>query len=174
MIKKVKITLPDGTVLEKKSGITGKDIAEGISMGLAKQSVLVELNGTLRDLLYPIYEDVSLKIIKITSDIALDVLRHDCAHVMAQAVQELFPGTQVTIGPTIENGFYYDFYRESPFSNNDLEKIEKKMIEIIDSNKPFEREVWSRKNAIKYFKNIGESYKVEIIKDLPLDEDITI
>ena len=174
MIKKVKITLPDGTVLEKKSGVTGKDIAEGISMGLAKQSVLVELNGTLRDLLYPIYEDVSLKIIKITSDIALDVLRHDCAHVMAQAVQELFPGTQVTIGPTIENGFYYDFYRESPFSNNDLEKIEKKMIEIIDSNTLFEREVWSRKNAIKYFKNIGESYKVEIIEDLPLDEDITI
>ena len=174
MIKKVKITLPDGTVLEKKPGITGKDIAEGISMGLAKQSVLVELNGTLRDLLYPIHEDVSLKIIKINSDIALDVLRHDCAHVMAQAVQELFPGTQVTIGPTIENGFYYDFYRESPFSNNDLEKIEKKMIEIIDSNTLFEREVWSRKNAIKYFKNIGESYKVEIIEDLPLDEDITI
>ena len=143
-------------------------------MGLAKQSVLVELNGTLRDLLYPIHEDVSLKIIKINSDIALDVLRHDCAHVMAQAVQELFPGTQVTIGPTIENGFYYDFYRESPFSNNDLEKIEKKMIEIIDSNTLFEREVWSRKNAIKYFKNIGELYKVEIIEDLPLDEDITI
>ncbi len=110
----------------------------------------------------------------MNSDITLDVLRHDCAHVMAQAVQELFPGTQVTIGPTIENGFYYDFYRDSPFSNNDLEKIEKKMIEIIDSNKPFEREVWSRKDAIKYFKNIGELYKVEIIEDLPDDEVITI
>ena len=162
MIKKVKITLPDGTVLEKKPGITGKDIAEGISMGLAKQSVLVELNGTLRDLLYPIHEDVSLKIIKINSDIALDVLRHDCAHVMAQAVQELFPGTQVTIGPTIENGFYYDFYRESPFSNNDLEKIEKKMIEIIDSNTLFERRSLESKNAIKYFKNMVNHIKLRL------------
>ena len=174
MRKKINITLPDGSIFEQDSGVTGKDIAEGISMGLAKQSVLVELNGTLRDLLYPIHEDSSLKIIKMNSDITLDVLRHDCAHVMAQAVQELFPGTQVTIGPTIENGFYYDFYRDSPFSNNDLEKIEKKMIEIIDSNKPFEREVWSRKDAIKYFKNIGELYKVEIIEDLPDDEVITI
>ena len=174
MSKKINITLPDGSILEKDSGVTGRDIAESISMGLAKQSVLVELNGTLRDLLYPIHEDCSLKIIKMNSDITLDVLRHDCAHVMAQAVQELFPGTQVTIGPTIENGFYYDFYRDSPFSNNDLEKIEKKMIEIIDSNKPFEREVWSRKDAIKYFKNIGELYKVEIIEDLPDDEVITI
>tara|TARA_B100002052_G_scaffold131113_1_gene120329 strand:- start:947 stop:2944 length:1998 start_codon:yes stop_codon:yes gene_type:complete len=174
MSKKINITLPDGSILEKDSGVTGRDIAESISMGLAKQSVLVELNGTLRDLLYPIHEDCSLKIIKMNSDITLDVLRHDCAHVMAQAVQELFPGTQVTIGPTIENGFYYDFYRESPFSNNDLEKIEKKMSDIIDSDKSFEREVWNRKDAIKYFRDTGELYKVEIIEDLPDDEVITI
>ena len=127
MSKKINITLPDGSILEKKSGVTGRDIAEGISMGLAKQSVLVELNGELCDLSLPICKDSELKIIKKDSDKALEIIRHDCAHIMAQSVQELFPGTQVTIGPTIESGFYYDFYREKGFSSDDLEKIEKRM-----------------------------------------------
>ena len=174
MSKKINITLPDGTVLEKKQGVTGLDIAKGISEGLAKQSVLVELDGSLFDLSYPIYEDTSLKIIKKNSDEALDVLRHDCAHIMAQSVQELFPGTQVTIGPTIQNGFYYDFYRQEGFTNDDLEKIEKRMTEIVDENIPFEREIWDRADAVKYFKNIGELYKVEIIESLPENEEISI
>ena len=115
----INITLPDGTILEKSIGTTGMEIAEGISSGLAKQSILVELDGVLRDLSYPINEDVNLKILKKDSEEALELIRHDCAHVLAEAVQSLFPGTQVTIGPTIENGFYYDFSREKPFTSDD-------------------------------------------------------
>ena len=170
----VNITLPDGTVLEKPLGTTGMEIAEGISSGLAKQSILVELNGKLRDLSYPINEDSSLKILKKDADEALELIRHDCAHVMAEAVQELYPGTQVTIGPAIENGFYYDFSRETPFTTDDLEKIEKKMHEIIDRGDEFTREVWDRKDAVKHFTDIGEIYKAEIINDLPASEEITI
>ena len=125
--KIVKITLPDGTILEKNSGVTGMEIAEGISSGLAKQSIVVEVNGELRDLSYPIEENSTLRILKKDADEALELIRHDCAHVMAEAVQELYPGTQVTIGPAIENGFYYDFYREKPFTLDDLGNIEKKM-----------------------------------------------
>tara|TARA_B100000029_G_scaffold84686_1_gene75337 strand:- start:7786 stop:9747 length:1962 start_codon:yes stop_codon:yes gene_type:complete len=170
----VKITLPDGTILEKPMGITGMEIAEEISKGLAKQSVLVELNGQLRDLSFPINEDSKIKILKKDADIALEVIRHDCAHVMAEAVQQLFPGTQVTIGPAIDHGFYYDFAFAQPFLSEDLIKIEKKMIEIIDKGLPFEREVWNRKDAIDYFNHEGEVYKSEIIKDLPEDEEISI
>mgnify|MGYP001462916710 FL=1 len=170
----VNITLPDGTVLEKPVGITGMDIAEGISSGLAKQAILIELNGQLRDLSYPINNDSTLKILKKDAEEALELIRHDCAHVMAEAVQELYPGTQVTIGPAIENGFYYDFSRETPFTVDDLEKIEKKMHEIIDRGDEFIREVWNRDDAIKYFSDIGELYKAEIIKDLPTSEEITI
>ena len=124
----VKITLPDGTILEKNSGITGMEIAEGISSGLAKQAILIELNGQLRDLSFPIYQDSELKILKKDADIALEIIRHDCAHVMAEAVQQLFPGTQVTIGPAIDHGFYYDFAFTKPFVSEDLIKIEKTMI----------------------------------------------
>ena len=170
----INITLPDGTILEKESGITGMDIAEGISSGLAKQSILIELNGELRDLSYPIDQDSTLKILKKDAEEALELIRHDCAHVMAEAVQELYPGTQVTIGPAIENGFYYDFSRETPFTVDDLEKIEKKMHEIIDRGDEFLREVWNRDDAITYFSNIGEIYKAEIIRDLPESEEITI
>ena len=170
----VKITLPDGTVLKKPSGITGMEIAEGISSGLAKQSIIIELNGKLRDLSFPINEDSNLKILKKDADIALEIIRHDCAHVMAEAVQALFPGTQVTIGPAIDNGFYYDFSFKKPFLSEDLEKVENKMIEIIDKGFPFVREVWSRKDAINYFDKIGETYKTEIINDLPEDEELTI
>ena len=170
----INITLPDGTILEKESGITGMDIAEGISSGLAKQSILIELNGELRDLSYPINQDSTLKILKKDAEEALELIRHDCAHVMAEAVQELYPGTQVTIGPAIENGFYYDFSRETPFTVDDLEKIEKKMHEIIDRGDEFLREVWDRDDAITHFSNIGEIYKAEIIRDLPESEEITI
>ena len=170
----INITLPDGTILEKPSGTTGLEIAEGISSGLAKQSILVEVNGELRDLSYPILEDSTLKILKKDADEALELIRHDCAHVMAEAVQTLFPGTQVTIGPAIDNGFYYDFSRKDAFTLDDLEKIEKKMHEIIDLGLPFEREVWDRKKAIDYFEEIGEIYKSEIIKDLPEEEEVTI
>jgi len=170
----IKITLPDGTVLEKPSGITGMEIAEGISSGLAKQSILVELNGQLTDLSFPIDKNAELKILKKDADIALEIIRHDCAHVMAEAVQTLFPGTQVTIGPAIDNGFYYDFSFKKPFLSEDLEKIESKMLEIIDQGVPFKREVWNRKEAIDYFNKIGETYKAEIINDLPKDEKITI
>ena len=129
-------------------------IAEGISSGLAKQAILIELNGELRDLSYPINEDSTLKILKKDADEALELIRHDCAHVMAEAVQELFPGTQVTIGPAIDNGFYYDFSREQAFTLDDLEKIEKKMHEIIDRGDSFVREIWSREDAIKYFDDL--------------------
>ena len=172
--EQIKITLPDGTILEKPIGITGLEIAEGISSGLAKQSILVEINGELRDLSYPISKDSSLKILKKDADEALELIRHDCAHVMAEAVQMLFPGTQVTIGPAIDNGFYYDFSREDAFTIDDLEKIEKKMHEIIDLGLPFEREVWNRDKAITHFEEIGEMYKSEIIKDLPEEEEVTV
>jgi len=170
----VKITLPDGTILEKKSGITGLDIANSISSGLAKQSILVELNGELKDLSYPIVKDSNIKILKKDSEQALEVIRHDCAHVMAEAVQELFPGTQVTIGPAIDNGFYYDFSFKKPFLADDLEKVENKMMEIIDKKHPFVREVWTRNEALDHFDKIGEKYKTEIINDLPENEEITI
>ena len=172
--KLVKITLPDGTVLNKHSGVTGMEIAQGISNGLAKQSIVIELNGKLRDLSFPINEDSELKILKKDADIALELIRHDCAHVMAEAVQELFPDTQITIGPAIDNGFYYDFSFKKPFISDDLEKIEKKMLQIIEKSMPFTREVWDRSSAISYFDNIGQTYKSEIIKDLPEDEEITV
>ena len=170
----IKITLPDGTILNKPLGVTGMEIAEGISSGLAKQSILVELNGQLRDLSFPIHQDSELKILKKDADIALETIRHDCAHVMAEAVQELFPGTQVTIGPAIDHGFYYDFAFPKPFLSEDLKKIESKMIEIINKGVPFEREVWNRDDAIDYFNSKGELYKSQIIKDLPENEEISI
>ena len=170
----INITLPDGTILEKPIGTTGMDIAEGISSGLAKQAILVELNGQLRDLSFEIYEDSEIKIIKKDADIALEIIRHDCAHVMAEAVQELFPGTKITIGPAIENGFYYDFSRKEQFTLEDLEKIEKKMHQIIDKGETLKREVWSRNHALDYFNKVEEDYKVEMINDLPEDEELTV
>ncbi len=172
--KFINITLPDGTVLNKPIGTTGYDIAYGISESLANHSIAVEIDNEFKDLSYPIQNDCSLKILKKDADYALELIRHDCAHVMAEAVQELFPGTQVTIGPAIEHGFYYDFSRDKPFTTDDLEKIENKMHEIIDKGLEFKREVWDRKQAIKHFKDEGEFYKAEIIEDLPENEEITI
>ncbi|PCI97936.1 MAG: threonine--tRNA ligase [Alphaproteobacteria bacterium] len=170
----IKITMPDGSVREYDSGTTGMDIAQSISKSLAKASIAIKLNGELSDLSLPITADTSIEIIKRADEDALEMIRHDAAHVMAEAVQSLFPGTQVTIGPSIENGFYYDFARDEPFSTDDLAAIEKEMRKIVERGAAFEREVWDRNEAIAYFKDKGEIYKAELIEDLPESEDITI
>ena len=170
----IDITLPDGAVRPYESGITGAAIAESISKSLAKAVVAIEINGELSDLSLPIENDASIALIKRTDDEALALIRHDAAHVMAEAVQTLFPGTQVTIGPAIANGFYYDFARNEPFSTEDFEKIEKEMRKIVERNSPFVREVWSREEALKFFRDKGEMYKAELIEDLPDTEEIKI
>ncbi len=175
--KMVQITLPDGAVRNYDSGITGMEIAQSISKSLAKACVAIKIDGELSDLSLSIDKDVSIELVKRTDVEALEMIRHDAAHVMAEAVQNLFPGTQVTIGPSIENGFYYDFARakdEPPFSSDDFEKIEKEMRKIVERNSPFVREVWSREKALQHFQEKGEIYKAELIKDLPADEDIKI
>ena len=174
MSEKITITFPDGNKKEVDKGISGLELASQISKSLAKESVAVKINDEIKDISLPINTDVSVAILKKDSEEALELIRHDCAHVMAEAVQELFPGTQVTIGPAIENGFYYDFARNEPFTLSDLPKIEKKMHEIIQRNESFVREVWSKDEAIKYFKDKGENYKVELINDLPDNEEISI
>ncbi|HBC08180.1 MAG TPA: threonine--tRNA ligase, partial [Rhodospirillaceae bacterium] len=170
----VAITLPDGSVRQFDGPVTGLDIAADIGPGLAKAALAVRIDGELKDLATTIETDANLAIVTSKDADALDLLRHDCAHVLAEAVQELYPGTQVTIGPTIENGFYYDFARDEPFSSDDLEKMEAKMHEIVDRDSPFVREVWNRHDAIRHFENIGEKYKAQIIQDLPQGEDIGI
>ena len=171
---KIIITFPDGNKKEFKKGITGYDIAYAISPSLAKEAIAVKLNSELRDINYQIINDSIIKIIKIKDEESLELIRHDCAHVMAEAVQELFPDTQVTIGPAIKDGFYYDFYKEKPFTDDDLIIIEKKMHHIIKRNDKFIREVWDRDKAMKYFSSIKEIYKTKIINDLPANEEITI
>ena len=170
----VAITLPDGSVRQFEGAVTGTGIATSISKSLAKKALAIKVDGELRDLSGEIGEDAGVEILTRDHQDALDLIRHDTAHLMAQAVQELFPGTQVTIGPNIENGFFYDFAREEPFSTDDLEKIEKRMAEIVDEDRPTRREVWGRDAAIAHFKEIGEHYKAEIIEDLPEGEDIKI
>jgi threonyl-tRNA synthetase len=155
-------------------GTTGTGIAEDISKSLAKQAVAVKINGELCDLSHAIEQDCAIEIVKRDSEEALELIRHDAAHVMAEAVQKLFPGTQVTIGPSIENGFYYDFARNEPFSTEDLSAIEKEMRRIVERGDAFRREVWNRAEAIAYFTDKGEMYKAELIADLPEDEDISI
>ena len=174
MSEKIIITFPDGNKKEVDKGINGLELASQISKSLAKESVAIKINNEIKDISLPINGDASVAILKRDSEEALELIRHDCAHVMAEAVQELFPGTQVTIGPAIENGFYYDFARDEPFTVTDLPKIEKKMHDIIQRNKNFIREVWSKEESIKYFKDKGEDYKVELINDLPDNEEISI
>ena len=174
MSEKIIITFPDGNKKEVDKGINGLELASQISKSLAKESVAIKINNEIKDISLPINSDASVAILKRDSEEALELIRHDCAHVMAEAVQELFPGTQVTIGPAIENGFYYDFARDEPFTVADLPKIEKKMHDIIQRNKNFIREVWSKEESIKYFKDKGEDYKVELINDLPDSEEISI
>ncbi len=170
----VRITLPDGSVREYDHAPTGEEIARDIGPGLAKAALAVKVNGQLRDLYLPITEDAAIEIVTRKSPEALELIRHDAAHILAEAVQELYPGTQVTIGPTIEDGFYYDFARDEPFTPEDLARIEKRMHEIVDRAEPIRREVWDRAQAIRFFRSLGEDYKAEIIADLPEDEEISI
>ena len=173
MASAVSLTFPDGSKREYPAGTTGREVAESISKSLAKKAVAIALDGDLTDLSDPV-RDGALEIITRTDPRALELIRHDAAHVMAEAVQELFPGTQVTIGPVIENGFYYDFARNQPFTPEDLPVIEKKMKEIIARNKPFTKEVWSRDEARRVFEDKGEAYKVELIEAIPADQDLKI
>ena len=170
----ISITLPDGKIREYQSAVTGAQIAKDIAPSLVKKALVVEVDGEYTDLSVEITKDSKVKIITMEDDYALELLRHDSAHCMAMAVQELFPGTQVTIGPVIENGFYYDFARDEPFSETDLEKIEKKMQQIIDQDPQTTREVWPRDKAIEHFKKIGENYKAEIIESIPKGEELSI
>jgi len=170
----ITLTLPDGSSRILTGTVTGLTLAEDIGPGLAKAALAIKVNGELRDLTRPIEADSDVAIITARDEEGLELLRHDCAHVMAEAVQELFPGTQVTIGPVIEDGFFYDFARDKPFSEDDFEAIEAKMAEIVARDAPITREVWDRDDAIAHFKDIGETYKAEIIADLPAGEDITI
>jgi len=170
----INVTLPDGAVRELPQGASPMDLALDISKSLAKKVIIAKVDGEDWDLTRPLDGDASVELVTRDQPEALEVIRHDAAHILAQAVQELFPGTQVTIGPAIEDGFYYDFARDEPFSTEDFDAIEKRMAEIVDRDLPFEREVWDRNDAIAHFEKMGEKYKAELISDLPEDEVITI
>ena len=167
------IKLPDNTVLSFDAPVSGADIAAKIGAGLAKAALAIKVNGKLQDLATPIASDADIDIITAKSPEGLTIIRHTCSHVMAQAVQELYPETQVTIGPAIENGFYYDFARKTPFTPADLEAIEKRMAEIVDRDEQIVRIEKKREDAIEFFKTKGEKYKVELIEDLPAGETIS-
>src|SRR3954468_203 len=173
-IQKVAVTLPDGSVRDYDAPVTGLQIAESIGKRLAKDALAVKIDGELRDLHTSITTDAAVEIVTRDHADALGLIRHDAAHVMAEAVQTLYPGTQVTIGPAIANGFYYDFARSEPFTPDDLEKIEAKMREIISRDARFTREIWDRDDAIRFFEDKGEKYKAELIQDLPGTETITV
>ena len=168
------ITLPDGKQLNFSESVTGFQLAEKISKSLSKQALIISVDGQLKDLDFKIEKDSKVKIFTSKDKEGLETIRHDTAHILAMAVQELFPGTQVTIGPVIEDGFYYDFARKEPFTQEDLEKIENKMKDIVDRNEKTYREVWKRNDAIKHFKNNGEHYKAEIINSIPEGEEVSI
>lgn len=170
----VAIKLPDGSVMEMESGVNGFDIANKISSGLAKAALAVKIDGKLTDLSTPITTNATVTIITGKDKEGLEIIRHSCSHIMAEAVKELWPDVQVTIGPAIENGFYYDFSRKEPFTTEDFEKIEAKMHEIVKRDEKVERKVLPRNEAIAYFKGIGENYKAEIIEDLPESETISL
>ncbi|MHB2264948.1 threonine--tRNA ligase [Aliihoeflea sp. PC F10.4] len=170
----VSLKFPDGSVRAHDAAATGADLAISISKSLAKKAVAYVMDGTVRDLSDPLGGDGAVEIITRDDPRALELIRHDTAHVLAEAVQELWPGTQVTIGPVIENGFYYDFARDTPFTLDDLPVIEKKMREIIGRNKPFTKQVWTRDKARQVFADKGESYKVELIDAIPEDQDLKI
>ena len=170
----VTITLPDGKALTFPRGVTGGEIAASIGPGLAKAALILELDGKEWDLFRPIEQDASIRIITKKDDKALELIRHDAAHLLAMAVQELYPGTQVTIGPAIDDGFYYDLARNEPFTPEDLPVIEAKMHEIVKQARPTRREVWPRAKAVQHFKDIGEQYKAELIESIPSNEDVSI
>jgi threonyl-tRNA synthetase len=170
----VALTFPDGARRDYPAGSTGLDIAKGISPSLAKRTVAMALDGTVADLADPIGRDAKIEFLTRDDPRALELVRHDCAHVLAEAVQALWPGTQVTIGPVIENGFYYDFFRNQPFTPEDLPVIEQKMREIIARDKPFTKEAWSREEAKRVFRDKGELFKVELVDAIPDGQEIKI
>ncbi len=170
----ISLTLPDGSVRQFDHPVSGKELAASIGAGLAKAALAVRIDGEMKDLASLIDRDASVSIVTARDEDALELLRHDAAHVMAQAVQELYPGTQITFGPAIENGFYYDFVRDEPFTPEDFERIEQRMREIVERDLPIKREVWSRADAIHHFLEKGEKYKAEHIETLPRDVDISV
>jgi threonyl-tRNA synthetase len=169
-----KITLPDGKSLEFSKKITGLEVAEKISKSLAKQALIMSIDGELKDLYFTIDKDCAIKIFTAKDPEGLDAIRHDTTHIMAMAVQELFPGTKLAIGPAIKDGFYYDFYRKEPFTPKDLEKIEIKMKEIIEKDEKTRREVWEREETKKHYSKLGEKYKVELVDMIPEDNEVSI
>src|ERR1051325_11641158 len=170
----VALTFPDGARRDYPNGISGFDIAKGISPSLAKRTVAMALDGTVADLSDPIEHDAKIEFLTRDDPRALDLIRHDAAHVLAEAVQTLWPGTQVTIGPVIDNGFYYDFFRNQPFTPEDFDAIEKKMREIIARDKAFTKEEWSRDETKNVFRDKGEHFKVELVDAIPADQQIKI
>src|SRR5437764_1374149 len=170
----IEITFPDGASRSFEAGATGAEIAKSISPSLAKRTVAMAVDGALTDLADPIERSARVEFISRDDPRALELIRHDAAHVLAEAVQTLWPGTQVTIGPVIENGFYYDFFRNQPFTPEDLAPIEEKMCEIIARDKPFTKEVWSRDQAQRVFRDKGELFKVELVDAIPQDQEIKI
>ena len=170
----ITLTLPDGATQQFDKPLTGIAFAESISKSLAKKALALKINGEAVDLATVIDSDCEIAVLTASDEEGVDLMRHDCAHILAEAVQELFPDTQVTIGPVIENGFYYDFARETPFSLDDLEKIEVRMRDIVDRDEEIIREVWNRDEAIAHFRDIGETYKADIIASIPAGEDVSI
>ena len=170
----IKVTFPDGASRDYAAGTTGTTVVEGISPSLAKRTVAMKWNGVLTDLSDPLNDDGGIEFVARDSADGLGLIRHDAAHVLAEAVQELWPTTQVTIGPVIENGFYYDFKRDTPFSEDDFSVIEKKMAEIVSRGAAFTKEVWSRDEAKRVFASKGENFKVELIDAIPADQSIKI
>ena len=170
----ISVTFPDGASRPFEPGVSGFDIAKSISPSLAKRAVAMALDGTLRDLADPLTSDARIEFVARDDPRALELIRHDAAHVLAEAVQTLFPGTQVTIGPVIESGFYYDFYRAEPFTPEDFAAIEKKMAEIIARDKPFTKEIWTRDEAKAWFETHGEAFKVELVDAIPANETLKI
>jgi threonyl-tRNA synthetase len=170
----ISITLPDGSRRQFERPLSGADLAAAIGPGLAKAALAVKIDGTVKDLAAPIEQDARVEIVTRTHPDALDLLRHDCAHVLAEAVQELYPGTQITFGPSIENGFYYDFARNAPFTPDDFAAIEQRMREIVDRDEKITREIWSRDRIADYFREHGESFKAEWVREIPEDEEISV
>ena len=170
----VAITLPDGSVRNFDGAVSGADVARDIGPGLAKSALAVRINGEMRDLATTITTDANVAIVTHRDADALELLRHDAAHVMAEAVKELYPETQVTIGPSIENGFYYDFARPVPFGPEDLEKIEARMREIVARDEAISREEWDRDEAVSFFEGLGEKYKAELIGSIPAGQTISL
>src|SRR5438046_2592970 len=170
----MQVELPDGSKKEVADNATVLDVANSIGKRLAKDAIAGKVNGKVVDVYTKVPDNAKIEIVTPKSDAGLDTIRHSTAHLMAMAVQELFPGTQVTIGPVIENGFFYDFGTDRPFSDEDLRRIEEKMQEIVKRDLPIRREEWNREEAIKLFDKLGEKYKVEIIKAIPGDEQLSV